>query len=58
MGQQQDQGRNQKILWIKWKWGEEIQNLWDTDINPEKFIALQAYLKNKTKQNKNNKNLK
>ena len=47
MGQQQDQGRNQKYLETNENKNTTTQNLWDTGkaILRGKFIALQAYLK-------------
>ena len=55
MGQQLDQGRNQKIPWNKWKWGHNNPESWDTGkaILKGKFIALQAYLKKKKKKSSN-----
>ena len=56
MGQLWDQGRNKKIPWKKWKWEHTIQILWHTRtvILKEKFIALQAYLKQQEKDQINN----
>ena len=51
MGQQWDQGRNQKIPWNKWKWEHNDPK----SMRPAKavlrgkFIALQAYLKKQVK---------
>ena len=46
MGQQWDQGRIQKILWNKWKWGDNYpKSVGQREkILRRKFIALQAYL--------------
>ena len=55
MGQQWDQGRNQKIPWDKWKWEHSNQtnnsNLWNKAkaVLIGKFIAMQAYFKKQEK---------
>ena len=49
MGQQWDQGRNQKISWNEWKWGlnnPRSVGHWESNCK-RKFIALQAYLEKK-----------
>ena len=59
MGQQQNQVRNQKIPWKKWKWGHNNPNLWDSGkvILGGKFIVLQAYLEEQEKVQINNQTL-
>ena len=38
MGQQWDQGRNQKILWNKWKWGDNAKSVGHWESNPKREI--------------------
>ena len=56
MGQQKNQGRNQNIPWIKWKWGHDDPNSvgrWES--NPRRtLVALQVYFKNQEKAQINN----
>ena len=51
MGQQQDQGRNQKIPWNKWKWGHSNpKSVWHWESNPKRDIhSIKAYLKKQEK---------
>ena len=51
MGQQWDQGGNQKIPWNKWKWERKNPtSVGNRESNPtEKFLALQAYVKEQEK---------
>ena len=57
MGQQWDQGRNQKIPWNKCKWDHNnSKSLGHSEGNPKREnIALKAYLKKTRKSS--NKNL-
>ena len=58
MDQQQDQGRNQKIPWNKWKWEHNNPNCMRYTKEAAlkgKFIALLAYIKLKKKIKSSNK---
>ena len=59
MGQQQDQGRNQKIPWIKWKWGpNNPKSMGHWESNPKREIhSIQAYLKKKKEKKRKRKSL-
>ena len=56
IGQQWDQGRNQKISWSKWKWGDNAKSVGHWESNPKREIhsitGLSQKTKTKTKQNK------
>ena len=52
MGQQQDQGRNQKIPWHKWKWEYNPKSVAHRENNPRRAIHGTYRLISKTKLKK------
>ena len=56
MGQQQHQGRNQKIPWNKWKWGHNNPKcLGHWESNPKREIhSITDLSKKKTRKSSNN----
>ena len=58
MGQQLDQGRNQKIPWNKWKWGyNNPKSLGHWVSNPKREIHSISGLSQKIRKSSNKKNL-
>ena len=52
IGQQWDQGRNQKISWSKWKWGDNAKSVGHWESNPKREIHSITILSQKKKNPK------